>query len=237
MNLGNIDNISVNGNSIIHKSGGAAKIIFAVFMLSGFLLSSELKKIVFLLTIIILVSLLSEIPLKTAFGLLVYPLFFSSFFALLIISESSQAGLLIILKASGAAFSMIWLILTTPYVEIFSILSIIFPSLVVDILFFTYRSFFILLEKLENIMKSIKLKGGYHFFDIIKNLKNIAGIIGLLIIHSFEMSERMYKIYSLRGYDGKLPQGNIKIINSNFDYLIIAAGIAVFTGVIIPWNI
>ncbi len=237
MNLGNIDNISVNGNSIIHKSGGAAKIIFAVFMLSGFLLSSELKKIVFLLTIIILVSLLSEIPLKTAFGLLVYPLFFSSFFALLIISESSQAGLLIILKASGAAFSMIWLILTTPYVEIFSILSIIFPSLVVDILFFTYRSFFILLEKLENIMKSIKLKGGYHFFDIIKNLKNIAGIIGLLIIHSFEMSERMYKIYSLRGYDGKLPQGNIKIINSNLDYLIIAAGIAVFSGVIIPWNI
>ncbi len=237
MNLGNIDNISVNGNSIIHKSGGAAKIIFAVFMLSGFLLSSELKKIVFLLTIIILVSLLSEIPLKTAFGLLVYPLFFSSFFALLIISESSQAGLLIILKASGAAFSMIWLILTTPYVEIFSILSIIFPSLVVDILFFTYRSFFILLEKLENIMKSIKLKGGYHFFDIIKNLKNIAGIIGLLIIHSFEMSERMYKIYSLRGYDGKLPQRNIKIINSNLDYLIIAAGIAVFSGVIIPWNI
>ncbi len=44
MNLGNIDNISVNGNSIIHKSGGAAKIIFVVFMLSGFLLSSELKK-------------------------------------------------------------------------------------------------------------------------------------------------------------------------------------------------
>ncbi len=132
---------------------------------------------------------------------------------------------------------MIWLILTTPYVEIFSILSIIFPSLVVDILFFTYRSFFILLEKLENIMKNIKLKGGYHFFDIIRNLKNIAGIIGLLIIHSFEMSERMYKIYSLRGYDGKLPQGNIKIINSNLDYLIIAAGIAVFSGVIIPWNI
>ena len=237
MNIAHIDNISVNGDSVIHRSGGAAKIIFAVFILSGFLFSTEINKVLLLGVILIIASIISKIPLDTAFGLLIYPLFFSSFFALLIIRESPQEGLLIILKATGAAYSMILLILTTPYIEIFSILSLIFPSVIIDILFFTYRSFFILLEKMENIMKSIKLKGGYHFLDISKNLKNIAGIIGLLIIHSFEMSERMYKIYSLRGYDGKLPQGDMKIIRGNKDYIIILAGIAAFTGVIIPWSI
>ncbi|NCC81613.1 MAG: hypothetical protein EOM04_05040 [Clostridia bacterium] len=237
MNIAHIDNISVNGDSVIHRSGGTAKIIFAVFILSGFLFSTEINKVLLLGVILIIASIISRIPPGTAFGLLIYPLFFSSFFALLIIRESPQEGLLIILKATGAAYSMIWLILTTPYIEIFSILSLIFPSVIIDILFFTYRSFFILLEKMENIMKSIKLKGGYHFLDIIKNLKNIAGIIGLLIIHSFEMSERMYKIYSLRGYDGKLPQGDMKIIRGNKDYIIILAGIAAFTGVIIPWSI
>jgi cobalt/nickel transport system permease protein len=237
MNLANIDNVSVNGDSVIHNSGAAAKIIFAVFMLSGFLFSAEIKKLIFLAAVLLIISLIARIPFAAALGLLVYPLIFSSFFALLIIRQNPQEGVLIIIKASGAAFSMIWLILTTPYIEIFSVISLVFPSTIIDILFFTYRSFFILLEKLENIMRSIRLKGGYHFFDIFKNLKNIAGIIGTLIIHSFEMSERMYKIYSLRGYDGKLPRGEIKLIKRKTDFIFIFAGLLILTGVLIPWNI
>lgn len=237
MNIANIDNISVNGKTKIHKSGAASKIIFAALLISGFLASSELNELIFLLIIILTLAVISKIPFKLALNLLMYPLFFSAFFAFLLIRESSLAGIFIMLKASGAAFTLIWLILTTPYIDVFSFLNKIFPSVIVDILFFTYRSFFILLEKLENIFKSIKLKGGYHLFDILSNLKNIAGIIGLLIIHSFEMSERMYKIYTLRGYDGKLPSSSLGFIEKKTDYILILLGIAALTGVIIPWNI
>ncbi len=237
MNLAHIDNVSINGTTKIHKCGPAAKMIFAALLLFGFLFSRELEKIVFLILVIIIISIISAIPFKTALKLLLYPAFFSTFFALIIIKDTPNQGLIIMLKAIGSAFSMIWLILTTPYIEVFSILNLIFPSVIVDILFFTYRSFFILLGKLENILKSIKLKGGYHQFNFIKNIKNIAGIIGILIIHSFEASERMYKIYSLRGYDGKLPSGNIILIKGKKDYILIVIGIILIIGVLIPWNL
>jgi cobalt/nickel transport system permease protein len=51
------------------------------------------------------------------------------------------------------------------------------------------------------------------------------------------MSERMYKIYSLRGYDGKLPRGEIKLIKRKTDFIFIFAGLLILTGVLIPWNI
>lgn len=237
MNLAHIDNISTNGKTKIHKSGAAAKMIFAVLLIFGFLFSTEIKKIVILIFIIIIMSLISEIPFKTVIKLLFYPVFFSMVFALLILRESPSMGLLIMLKATGTAFTMIWLILTTPYIEIFSVLNLLFPSVIVDILFFTYRSFFILLGKLEKILRNIKLRGGYYKYNLFKNIKNIAGIMGILIIHSFETSERMYKIYALRGYDGKLPSGNINIITSKKDYILIITGIIILLGVLIPWKL
>lgn len=237
MNLAHIDNVSINGKTKIHNIGASAKMIFSLSLILGFLFTNEINKIIFLFAIIISFTLFARLPLKTVLGLLIYPAFFSSFFAILAIRQSSLSGIIIILKAIGTALTMIWLILTTPYIEIFSILNLIFPSIIVDILFFTYRSFFILLEKLDNILKSIKLKGGYYKYNFFKNIKNIAGIIGILIIHSFETSERMYKIYSLRGYDGKLPSIDIKIVKNKNDYFLIIIGLTLLIGVLIPWNL
>lgn len=237
MNIASIDNVSINGTTKIHKCGAAAKMIFAALLLFSFLFTNEIEKTIFLFLIMIVFSTISLLPFKIIIKLLFYPAFFSSVFALIVIKDAPSEGILIMLKAIGAAFTMIWLILTTPYIEIFSILNRVFPSVIVDILFFTYRSFFILLGKLENISRSIKLKGGYYRYNIFRNIKNIAGILGILIISSFESSERIYKIYSLRGYDGKLPAGTFKIIKAKEDYMLIVFGIIILIGVQIPWSL
>ena len=51
------------------------------------------------------------------------------------------------------------------------------------------------------------------------------------------MSETTDKIYSLRGYDGKLPRGEIKLIKRKTDFIVIFAGLIILIGVVIPWNI
>ena len=237
MNIAQIDNISINGQSFFHKSGSLAKMLLSFFLLAALMVTNQREKLVFLCLFLILLLLSSRLKPFLILKLLIYPLFFSLLFVFFTKSFSSYAPLILVLKATTAALTMIWLILTTPYIEVFSLLARVLPSLLADILFFTYRSFFILLEKMEDSLKIIRLRGGYSSANIIKNIKNTGAIIANLFINSFEMSERMYKVYSLRGYSGSLPLGKKKLIKRESDYLLILAGFLVFLGVLLPWTI
>ena len=94
---------------------------------------------------------------------------------------------------------MILLITTTSYVDIFRVLSLFLPKLLVDIFLFTYRALFIFIDQIENLIKSMRLRGGYRAFNIFANLKNVAGAIGVMVIHSIDMSNHMYQDFSLKG--------------------------------------
>ena len=55
---------------------------------------------------------------------MLYPVFFSLLFALIMMQQSFEAGIIVIFKAVGAALNMILLITTTSYVDIFKVLSL-----------------------------------------------------------------------------------------------------------------
>ena len=86
-------------------------------------------------------------------------------------------------------------------------------------------------------MTSIRLRGGYRPTRLILNLKNITAVLGTTLMQSIEMSERMYKIYALRGYNGKLPVQNQLYISSVSDIAYMALGVIILIGVILPWNL
>lgn len=237
MNIAQIDNISINGQSLFHKSGTLAKMSLTLFILAALMVTSQLEKLIIISIFLIFLLVFSRLKPLLIVKLLIYPLFFSLIFVFFTKSFSAYAPLILVLKATSAALTMIWLILTTPYIEIFSLLSRVLPSLLADLLFFTYRSFFILLEKLEDSLKIMRLRGAYSPVNILKNLKNTGAIIANLFINSFEMSDRMYKVYSLRGYRGSLPLGRKKLIKRNSDYLLILTGFLIFLGVLLPWTI
>ncbi len=202
MHLSEIDRISNNTYSYFHRARVVSKVFFTVFMVMSFLMSDSIVKGLVLLGIILLSFWIGKVPIKVVAQLALYPAFFSFIFALMEMGNSFTGGVLIILRAIGAGMTMALLITTTPYTDLFSFLSLWMPTMLVDIFMFTYRGIFILIEKTTNLMKSMRLRGGYHSFNIFKNAKNIVGAIGVIIITSFDMSERMYKIYSLRGYKG-----------------------------------
>ncbi|HCS74683.1 MAG TPA: hypothetical protein DIW17_12520, partial [Clostridiales bacterium] len=82
-----------------------------------------------------------------------------------------------------------------------------------------------------------RLRGGLHPMRLLFNLKNAAGALGVMTIHAFDMSERLYRIYSLRGYNGKIPitreWGPLRWV----DILLLLFSLIVLTGVLIPWKI
>ncbi len=202
MHLAEIDRISNNTYSYFHSARVASKLVFTILMVTAFIMSDSLVKGLGLLGVILLSFWVSKIPLGIVVQLALYPAFFSSIFAVMEMGNSIVGGFIIIIRAVGAGMTMALLITTTPYTDLFSFLSLWMPTLLVDVFMFTYRGIFILIEKTTNLMKSMRLRGGYHSFNILKNARNIVGTIGVMIITSFDMSERMYKIYSLRGYHG-----------------------------------
>ena len=202
MHLAEIDRISNNTYSYFHRARVVSKFFFTILMVAAFIMSDDILMGLLLLGVILLSFWIGKVPLGIVLQLALYPAFFSSIFALMEMGNSITGGFLIIIRAVGAGMTMALLITTTPYTDLFSFLSLWMPTLLVDVFMFTYRGVFILIEKTTNLMKSMRLRGGYDSFNIFKNGKNIVGTIGVMIITSFDMSERMYKIYSLRGYRG-----------------------------------
>ncbi|AOY75900.1 energy-coupling factor transporter transmembrane component T family protein [Clostridium formicaceticum] len=237
MHLADIDQISNNGDSLLHRAGTVSKIALTFFLLSSFIISNDFVRLGCLMVILFLLFILGRIPLKQVMHLAIYPAFFSTIFAFISAQQSWKLGVIVIMKAVGSAFTMLLLITTTPYIDIFAFLSLFMSSLLVDIFMFTYRSFFILIHKIQNSMKSIRLRGGYRPFNLWMNLKSAAGILGVLVIHSFEMSERMYKIYALRGYKGGIPLNTEIFPLKAIDVGIIIFGIVILVGTVIPWKI
>lgn len=237
MHIAEIDQLSINGTSIIHQARPISKILLAACLIASLIITSSLLKLGILMGVVLLLLFLGNVPLGQVGHLIIYPIIFSLFFAILQFQQSWLLGMIVLLKAVTSALTMLLLITTTPYVDIFGFLSLFMPTLLVDIFLFTYRSLFILIDQIENLLISMKLRGGYRSFNPIFNLRNITGALGILIIRSFEMSERMFRVYSLRGYQGGIPVTHDFGPLKPLDYYFIGSGLIILIGTVIPWNL
>ncbi|MDO9573543.1 MAG: energy-coupling factor transporter transmembrane component T, partial [Candidatus Contubernalis sp.] len=183
---------------------------------SVIILSPSLEFLILSGAIIAALFILSELPLKKFIHLFFYPLFFSSVFAF-----SGLGGVLspavVILKAVNTAALLILILSTTPYYRIFSFLSLFLPPLLVDILFISYRSFFILIKQLSSLFNVLKLRGGLQRGRFFSNLKNITSALAVTLLHSFDLNQRLYQIIQLRGYRQGFVGQREKILWSRCD--------------------
>jgi len=206
VHLADIDYMAIHQQSLFHQAHPLIKSIFSFFIIGIFIFSSDLEKNLGLLILLFFMSIGARLSFALLFHLLLYPLFFGTLFSFLMGGLWTQKGLLLLLRAVGVAWSFIFLLMTTPYTDVFRVFSFFMPSILVDIFLLTYRSIFVLLDSIENMFQVVRLRGGYDPWKIIKNAKNLSKMLGVIFLHAIEMSERMYQIYELRGYEGKLPK-------------------------------
>jgi cobalt/nickel transport system permease protein len=136
------------------------------------------------------------------------------------------------IKAVTAATVLVFLLATTPYPYIFSFLQAFLPSVFVDVLFLTYRSFFILLEQISHVITAIKIRGGFSSKRVISHLTNLSSIFGHTFIHAFRLNERLQGIMYIRGYNGKIAVTPKWHEISPYDFLPLALGIIFLSGAI-----
>lgn len=237
MHLAEIDRMASSGTSLFHRAGVPSKLLMVICLLVAVMGSGNVPVLGALIAVLVALHLVARVQFREIAHLLFYPLFFSLLFALLKFQESWAAGLLVIFKATGAALATLFLMATTPWVEVFAFLSTYLPGLLVDIFLFTYRSFFILLDQLGNLLRSMKMRGGYHSLNAVMNLKNMASAVGLILLHSLEMSQRMYRIYLLRGYDGGIPVARRWWKMGYPDGVVIVLSVFIVMGMVMAWKL
>lgn len=233
MDIAYIDQLANQGDGYLHKASAVSKIVLTASMIAAVVVSKRAVELLFILFVLIVVNLLHKLPLKKIIHFIFYPAFFSMVFALTRLIYSFEAGIVVILKAVVAAMAMVLLITTTPYPEVFAFFRAFLPAVVVDGMLFTYRIFFILLERIQKALTIVKLRGGFRPSNIWFNIKNLAGVIGVLFIYAFDMSERMYHIYSLRGYEGRMAQGFQWYRFKKKDYIPLGISVLIITAVVI----
>lgn len=199
--------------SPIHGLHTATKIkitlILLIVLLIGLpLLRSGSAKFVLLVYgfTVLIIAFLSRLPLRFLLtrsalvlpfsALIVIINFFSGNFSLNQMIET-------LCKSFFSVFTLLLLTSTTPFHEILKQLSRWgAPKLIIIILAFMYRYFFLLVGEIEALDHAVRMR--HTSVSGWKRMKVNANIIGMLLIRSFERAENVYHAMRMRGFTGDL---------------------------------
>jgi cobalt/nickel transport system permease protein len=103
------------------------------------------------------------------------------------------------LKALVSFFATITLVATTPFGELMEAAGKLgLPSRMVVVLSFMYRYLFLIVDETSHMLLARNLRGGGGR----SLLRASGGIVGALLVRSFEHADRLYFAMLLRGYEG-----------------------------------
>ncbi|MBW6471096.1 MAG: cobalt ECF transporter T component CbiQ [Methanosarcinaceae archaeon] len=118
-------------------------------------------------------------------------------------AQGIDKALQVISRTAGGMSCMFFIALSTPVVELFSVLkSARIPDSVIELSMLMYRYIFVFLEVAMSIKYAQTVRLGYKDFK--RSFSSIAMLASTLFIRSWEQGEKLYLSMSSRCYDGKL---------------------------------
>ncbi len=208
MDVAIIDYYANHGKSFLHRANALPKIAFAVFIIASVILTNDLYLLSAIYVSLAALVVWSRLPLVKVVSIAAYPAIFALIFAIASWNGDWIRAGVIILKALTASLTMAILIVTTPYPDIFLSIRPVLPKIIAEGLVLTYRSVFILLELMNNLVKGLRVRGGLTRRRYVKNVVNFSSGIGLLLIRGLDLSEKFYGVMTVRGYGGKISAGD-----------------------------
>lgn len=203
-------------DSPIHRWEPRTKLIGLIIFIFTIAFLSEIRLLLIALSIAGLLFIISRIPISFLVKSIRVPLFFIAIIGVMLIFFSSGTMLFSIgpisIKKEGLEaaatigirfFSIITLVIilfgTTQFVNIMKVLrSFGLSNILIDMAMFTYRYLFELLDQLEQMQLSMKLRGFKK--NKFVNIAKISSLMGTLLIRSYDKSERVYNAMVIRGY-------------------------------------
>lgn len=234
MRIGDVDTIAVLGDSALHRIGSPVKLVAFALVLAAVLLTTNALVIAALAIALVAVVVGLRLPARTMLGFAAYPAIFAAIFAL-----ATTAGflgvLLVVGKALCAALAAVMLTFTTPYPHIFAPLQRVVPAILGDGALMTYRSLFLLLDRMDHTITSVRLRAGRPK-SVAAGARMATTALSGVLFYSVDLSQRTYDVMRLRGYEGRLrvsaqPAGPLRIRVATL------AGALVLLAVALAWRL
>lgn len=116
--------------------------------------------------------------------------------------EGLSLALLITVRALAAIILVLTLLGTQKIETTLKALSLLkVPGVIIQMLFFTYRYIYVMMDEFLQIWSSMRSKG-YAFRLNRYGLSIIGNLIGMLLVKSYERAERVYRGMEAKGYRG-----------------------------------
>ena len=195
-----VDYYANNLKSHMHKASVTMKLLTTAIAVLLIITTHSVTLLIIDFALTLIFIGFSNLPVLRILRWSLYPAFFASFFAISQLPYSLITPLITIFRAVDAALVMLLLINTTPYPQIFFMLSKISRTLG-NIAFLTYRFFFIFIEQAEKRFTTLKVRGGLAG-GLTRTIKNISHFIGSLFLVFVDISEETYYATKTRGYSG-----------------------------------
>lgn len=137
-------------------------------------------------------------------------------------------ALLITLRAVGIVLLIFPMFGTSRFYQSLKALQTIgVPERIVQMMMFTYRYIFVLVDELHRMMVSAYSRG-FRNKGNIYTLKIVGNLVGMLFVRSFERTQRIYNAMISRGYKGHLSTiEEFKICKADFFKASVILGLAV----------
>ncbi len=201
--VGRVDLAASSGDTVWHRASALGKLLLTALVLLLVLFTGSLRLLVALHLLAWGLAWSSGLSWRVFLSALLYPLLFGGLFALASWDGSWVSPVRLLLRPTTACLAALWLVATTPYPDLLAPLSRLLPSHVADGLFITYRALFELIGRTERLMRASRLRGGVPR-RLRGRLAASGQSLGVLVIHSFDRSERMYATMLLRGHSGRI---------------------------------
>ncbi|MDK0539242.1 cobalt ECF transporter T component CbiQ [Clostridium perfringens] len=141
-------------------------------------------------------------------------------------------GLNMFLKVMGSLSCLYFISLTTPMIDVISVLAKLkVPSFLIELISLVYRFIFIILETSEMMFISQNSRLGYR--DIKTSYKSLGALASTLFIRSFKRANDLYTALEARGYNGELKVLEEQVQKRNYIYIITIIINLIFIGITI----
>ncbi len=207
--------------SPLHSWDPRVKIVSLSILIFSIVLLQDLRIISLGLTLAIILVFLSKIPFSFVFVHLRWVLFFvlalfvvisltvpgnllMKYSFLSISREGVELSCLISLRAISAVLLIFPMMGTTRFnLTLKALQKMKIPDKLIQLLMFTYRYIFLFLDEEKRVFIGASSRGFVRRVNL-SSLKTIANLVGMLLVHSFERTERIRDAMVSRGYNGKL---------------------------------
>lgn len=225
MDVRAVDLSATTGVSGLHRAGAVPKLAAFALVLAAVVVQQNFFVVLTLTFALAALAVGSRLPARSVFGLAAYPGVFAVVFAFAA-APDALTGALFVAKAVTAALAAVVLIFTTPYPQVFAPIQRIVPEIVGDAMLMTYRSLFLLGEKLDRLRTAVRLRSGLSKGHPLRAARAAASALGSLILYAFDLSQREYDVMRLRGYEGRLRVSVSRGADPRFDAALLASAVA-----------